>query len=198
MEPSDRTPTFQWSVAKRICWRQYLAFLYTSHLAFFFPLHFVFIWCIHIGVWTLFKTWKKSRFILSDRSYFYMIDNLSTAFYSLARCILKSLSAEEMLQPRYVNWSINFRGRPLKFEMGPFYLKHMQYVLFAFRQMTMLPIAYFRLYRRDSDRVGVFVNSARSSASSAFVIVSAGYSLLLIFFKGKSLSFIRFIGVGCM
>ena len=46
---------------------------------------------------------NKSRFILSERSNFHMIDILSIAFQALALCRLISLSVDEMLQSRYVN-----------------------------------------------------------------------------------------------
>ena len=65
-------------------------------------------------------------FVLSDRSNFHMTDNLLMAFHAFA---LTSLSVEEILLPRYVNLSNNFRGLPLRLDMS--YLKT-QTVLFAF------------------------------------------------------------------
>ena len=61
-------------------------------------------------------TWKKSRFILSMRSDFHMIDNLSIAVLTFARCMLTSLSLDEIL-PRYANSSTNYRRLPFKSEM---------------------------------------------------------------------------------
>ena len=46
-------------------------------------------------------TWKKSCFILSDSSNFQMIDNLSIIFHTFTRCMLTSLSVEEILLLRY-------------------------------------------------------------------------------------------------
>ena len=43
---------------------------------------------------------KKLRFILSDKSDFHMIDNLSIAVYAFASRILMSFSIDEMLPPR--------------------------------------------------------------------------------------------------
>ena len=43
--------------------------------------------------------WKKSRFTLSDRSDFHMIDSLLIAVQPFSRRILTSLSGDEMLQP---------------------------------------------------------------------------------------------------
>ena len=44
-----------------------------------------------------------------------MIDNLSIAVR-----MLTSLSIDEILLPRYVNWSTNFRVLPLRMEMALF------------------------------------------------------------------------------
>ena len=43
-----------------------------------------------------------------------MINNLSIAVHAFVRFMLTSLSVDEMLLLRYVNWSINFRGLLLK------------------------------------------------------------------------------------
>ena len=45
--------------------------------------------------------WKKSCFILPDRSDFYMINNLSIAIHRFARCVMTSLSVDEILLPMY-------------------------------------------------------------------------------------------------
>ena len=52
--------------------------------------------------------------------------------HNLPMHILTSLSVDEIWLPRYVNWSINFRGLTLKVEMEPSRLKHMNSVLSAF------------------------------------------------------------------
>ena len=39
-----------------------------------------------------------------------MIDSLPITVYSLRMSTLTSLSADEILLPRYTNWSTNFRG----------------------------------------------------------------------------------------
>ena len=44
--------------------------------------------------------WKKSRFILSDKSDFHMTDNLSIAVHAFASHVLISFSVEETLLPR--------------------------------------------------------------------------------------------------
>ena len=59
-------------------------------------------------------TWEKSVFILSERSDFYMIDNLSIAVHAFARCMVTSLLVDEMLPAMYENWSksTNFKSFP--------------------------------------------------------------------------------------
>ena len=51
--------------------------------------------------------WKKSHFILLDRSDFHMINDLSIEVCGLARRIVTSLLGYEMLLPK----STNFRDR---------------------------------------------------------------------------------------
>ena len=69
--------------------------------------------------------WKKSCFISSDRSNFYMIDNQSIAVRTFSSRILISLSVNETLLPRYVDLSTNFRCSPLTMEIAPSRLQHM-------------------------------------------------------------------------
>ena len=75
---------------------------------------------------------RKKYFILSDRSNFYMIYNLSIVLLVYTRRMLTSFFVNKMLLPRYVNWSANSWGFPLRVEIVPFYLKHIFSVLFAF------------------------------------------------------------------
>ena len=91
----------------------------------FFSMYFVSVHVVHpySSVDTA-KAGKKYSFILLGRSDFHTIDNLSIPFHDFARCMLKSLSVDKMLLARYVNWSTNFRGLPLRVEMDPFSLKH--------------------------------------------------------------------------
>ena len=67
--------------------------------------------------------WKKSRFILSIKSDFHMIVNLSIIVHSFARRVLTSIAVDEILLPGYVNLSTNLRGLPFRMEMAP-RLKH--------------------------------------------------------------------------
>ena len=67
--------------------------------------------------------WKKLGFILSDRSDFHMINNLSIAIHAFAMHILMSFSVGETRLPRYVYLSNNFREPPFKVEMSSFVIK---------------------------------------------------------------------------
>ena len=62
--------------------------------------------------------WKKLCFILSDKSDFQMIDNLSIAVYVFASHILISFSIDEMLLSRYVNLSFSFKEPLFRVEMS--------------------------------------------------------------------------------
>ena len=68
--------------------------------------------------------WKISHFILLDRLDFHMI-------LAFNRCLVTSLSVDEILLLRYVNWSTNFRNLPLMVHFCP---KHTYSVLLAFMQ----------------------------------------------------------------
>ena len=142
-------------------------------------------------------SWKKSCFVSSGRSDFHMINSQLIEVHTFARCILISLSVDEILLLRYVNLFTNFRGLPFRVEMAP-RLKHMYSILLMFMWRPMPPAACSRLCSRDSAMEGVFARSTRSSASSAAVIVSTGYHLLLAFFRIKPFSFIRSIDVWSM
>ena len=48
--------------------------------------------------------------ILWDQSDIHMINNLSITFYAFTRRMLTSLSVDETLLPRYVNWPSNFEA----------------------------------------------------------------------------------------
>ena len=85
------------------------------------------------------KAWKKSYFILSEKSDFYMINNLSVVVYTFTRCRLILLSVDDILLLKYVNWSTNSRCLPLKVEMTPSCLKHIY--LHSHRSQCLLLLA---------------------------------------------------------
>ena len=49
----------------------------------------------------------------------HMINNLLKTVHTFARCMVILLSVDEILLPRYVNWSTNFKGLPINMEMAP-------------------------------------------------------------------------------
>ena len=99
-------------VASRICSRQLVASLCSSLLVFS---------CISLASkWYIYTTTagKKSDFILSEKSDFHMIDNLSIAVHRFIICILTSFSVDKILLS---TWSSNYRGLPLKVEIVLFF-----------------------------------------------------------------------------
>ena len=56
-----------------------------------------------------------------------MIDNPLIAVHAFTRCMLTSLSVDEVLLPRNIS-----TGLPLRVEMAPFHLKLVNSILFAF------------------------------------------------------------------
>ena len=50
-----------------------------------------------------------------------MVNNLLIAFHALSKGTLTSLSVDEILLPRYMNWCTNFRCLLFNEEMMPFY-----------------------------------------------------------------------------
>ena len=94
--------------------------------------------------------WKKSHFILLDRSDFHVIDSQLIAVHTFTEHILMSLSVDKMLLPKYVKLSTNFRGLPFKVEIASSQLIHMYSILFAFTWRPMSPVTQSRLCRRNS------------------------------------------------
>ena len=105
---SGRTTAIFESATSRICSKQHTVFMKIQSRCF--PMCFVKIrvvqLCSNNDTATI---WKKSRSILSERLDFHMIDNLSIAINAFTMRILTSLSGDEILLPRCVNWSTNFR-----------------------------------------------------------------------------------------
>ena len=99
------------------------------------------------------------------------------------RYMFASLSVNEILLPKYINFFTYFRDLLLRVKMAPSRLKRKNSVLFAFIYRLMSPAVCSRQCRRNSTRACVFAKTARSSASSASVIVFAGYCLLLASFS---------------
>ena len=123
--------------------------------------------------------WKKFYFILSDGSDFHIIDAKSIPFHAFAWRIVISLSVDEILLPKYVKLSTNFRRLSLRAEIALSRLKHMFSILIAFT--LNLPAVCSRLRSLDSASAGVFAGSSISYAKSTSVIVSSVYCLFLVF-----------------
>ena len=68
-------------------------------------------WCSHTAAW------KNSGFILSERQYFQMTNNLPLAAHAFPIPMLTSLAVDEILLPRYVNWFTNFKSLSFDVEM---------------------------------------------------------------------------------
>ena len=58
-----------------------------------------------------------------------MVDNLSTTFHALSKRKLTSLSFDEILLPRYMNWPTNIGFLTFNKEMAPFFFRYIIYVL---------------------------------------------------------------------
>ena len=91
-------------------WKQFAPSLYSSHLDFSPSALFKSWWCSHTLVLTWLQLDRNSRFILSERSDFQMIINLSIVVHAFPVRMLTSLSVDEILLLRYMNWSTNLRG----------------------------------------------------------------------------------------
>ena len=89
-----------------------------------------FVRCIHVVVPKQSQL-GRNPVAFHQRLDFHMINNLSTAVNALLMRMLTSLSADEILLSRYVNWSNNFIGLALKVKKSSC-LKNMNYVSFAF------------------------------------------------------------------
>ena len=67
----------------------------------FFSIHLVSVHVVHpYSSMNMTAAWKRLRFILSNRSDFHMINNLSIAFHAFACNVLMSFSVDETLLPR--------------------------------------------------------------------------------------------------
>ena len=99
----------------------------------FFTVYFVSVLVVHLfsSIETA-TVWKKFRLILSKKSDFHKMDNLLIAVNAFDMRILRLLSIDEIWLLRNVNWSTNLRELPLNVEVGPYCLKHINSVLFAF------------------------------------------------------------------
>ena len=129
-EVSGRTASVLKDAAFSICSKQHVASFCSSHQVFSPQVSLEF---------------SVDTFAARKKSGFYMIYCLSIALHIFARSTLIYLSVDEMLPPRYVNLSTNFRGLPL-ITITPC-LKHMYSVLFVLTLWAMLSAVGIRLGR---------------------------------------------------
>ena len=145
------------------CFQDLLKIVHSNPVSFlsdFFSMYFV---CIHVvhpysNIDTA-TTWKKHIFFSSSWSDLHIVYNLSIAFHSSAKRILTSLSVDEMLLLRYVN----FRVLSLRLEMAPFCLKHIYVNSHSHRRQCLLLLFALRLCTRVSVWADVFAWSVMSS-----------------------------------
>ena len=103
--------------------------IFVKFLSNFFSMHFISIQVVHLYNSTETTTaWKKSSFIFSERADFHMINNLSIAVHAFTMHILILLSVDEILLPRYMNWSTDFRDLPLNMVMVPCWVLGLSFV----------------------------------------------------------------------
>ena len=100
--------------------KQHAVCLYSSHPAFSPSVTFKSKCCNHTVV--LMQLGRILTFFY-QRPVFHTVINLSVAVHALPMQMLTSLSVDEILLLRYINWFINFRGLPFNSEMIPSWLK---------------------------------------------------------------------------
>ena len=99
--------------AFRIHFKQHVTFLCYSHVAFSQCISLASKLCIHTVV-LMQPHLGRNPILIYQRSDFHMISNLSIAVHTFPMHMLASLSVDEILLPKYVNWSTNFRGGQFK------------------------------------------------------------------------------------
>ena len=79
-----------------------------------------------------------------------MTDKMSIAIYAFHMHMLRPLSVDKILLPRYVEWSTKFSGLPFDIEMSISCLKYLNSVLPEFIKRPILVTACFKLCSKDS------------------------------------------------
>ena len=102
------------SVVSWICSVQHIASLSIFHQLSSLSISFKSKWCSP----TVVLIWLHLS-VLSD---FHMVNNQSIAVHAFPMHILTSLSVDEILVPRYINWSTYFRGLPFNMVWVPMVL----------------------------------------------------------------------------
>ena len=95
-------------------------YIYTRVLGFSLIVLLASMWYIRM---TAVIAWKKYSVLLLDRVDFSMIDYLSVVLHALTQGMFISLSVDEIVLPRYVDRSANFRTLPLKHRLTPIVIR---------------------------------------------------------------------------
>ena len=126
--------------------------------------------------------WKNFGFILSERSDFDIVDNLSITVHDFPMRKLTSFSVDDILFWRFLEWSSHSRRMPFNMEMPSSCLQYINSVLFELTLKPMPLAVCPRLCNGDFARAGVFAKSTRSSVEFTSIIVFAGHRRILAFF----------------
>ena len=108
-EVRSRIAVALWSTASRIYSKQNAPSLCSSQLAFS---TIVSVDSNQTIVLIRLQRGRTPVFILSERSDFYVVDNLSKAVHVLTMLLWTWLLVDKILLPKYMNWFTNFRGLP--------------------------------------------------------------------------------------
>ena len=134
--------------------KKQLASFCSSHLAFYSNRFLKVQVVLPYNITDTATAWKNFCFILSVRSDFLIVDNLSIAFSAYPMHILISLSVDEILLLRYMNRRTSFRGMSFNVEMTPSWLKYLTFVLSGFTKRPILLAVCSRLCNRHSSSAG--------------------------------------------
>ena len=130
-----------WSATSWICSKQHAAFLCSCHQAFSPNVSLESRWGNPTVVLIQLQL-GKIPVLFYQKSDFHMIDNLLIAVDAFPINMLTSLSVNDILLLRYVNWCINFRGLSFNVEMA-----HIIYFIWIWIKAN--ASCCFRLCRRD-------------------------------------------------
>ena len=72
--------------------------------------------------------------------------NISIAIHALPMRIMTLLSVDEILLPKYMNWSSNFKRLPFHEEMAAFISKQLNFVWFEFTEWPISVVSDYQLF----------------------------------------------------
>ena len=154
---SKNTPAVLWIVSD-IRGKDHVVFSFRSLLVFSRCLSCRFKCCNHRVVPAV-PQLSRNTVTFYQVTDFHIIDYVSIAVHAFTWSILTSISEDEILLPRRINCSTNFKVSPLKVEMSPCCLKLMNYLRLRFGLLL-----FTKVSKKDSGWAGGFSRSTRSSA----------------------------------